>query len=158
MSRQYDDVKTRIKIHEGFKDKPYRLSYTVLDDKGQSNKVTEDFETGGYGHRMIAGEELPKTENGETNWEQVFEDDFNKALEGAGSLLDEKTTNSQAFGIITEMCYQMGAGGVAKFKNCLQAIREGDYEQASIEMMDSRWAKQTPERAAKMAAEMHDLG
>ena len=100
---------------------------------------------------------LPKTDKGQTNWEKVFEDDFNTALTGARSLLDESTINPQAFGLVTEMVYQIGAKGTSKFTNTLQAIKDKDYAQAAIEMLDSKWAKQTPKRAARMAAEMHDL-
>ncbi len=45
------------------------------------------------------------------------------------------------------MVFQLGIGGVSKFKNMWKALGEGDYQTASEEMLDSRWAKQTPSRA-----------
>ncbi len=57
------------------------------------------------------------------------------------------------------MVFQLGETGVSKFKNMLKALKEGpDYQTAAIEMLDSRWAKQTPNRAEAMSSEMAALG
>ena len=41
----------------------------------------------------------------------------------------------------------------------LKALENGpDYKVASIEMLDSRWAKQTKNRAEELANEMKKLG
>ena len=53
--------------------------------------------------------------------------------------------------IIIEMCYQMGVNGVSKFKKMLKYLENGNYEKSSIEMLDSKWAKQTPNRAKKLS-------
>lgn len=53
--------------------------------------------------------------------------------------------------VVIEMAYQMGVGGVLKFKNTLNFIKENDYKNASSNMMKSLWAKQTPNRAKKLA-------
>jgi len=42
-----------------------------------------------------------------------------------------------------------------------RALKEStppDYKTASVEMLDSRWAKQTPQRAKSMAKKMASLG
>ena len=49
--------------------------------------------------------------------------------------------------VLIEMVFQLGIGGVSKFKNMWKALGKGDYQTASEEMLDSRWAKQTPSRA-----------
>jgi lysozyme len=49
------------------------------------------------------------------------------------------------------MVFQLGVGGVSKFKAMWKALEENDYTTASIEMLDSRWAKQTPTRAENLA-------
>lgn len=56
--------------------------------------------------------------------------------------------------IILSMAYQMGTAGVLKFKNMWRELAEGDYYTASVEMLDSRWATQTPERANRHARVM----
>ncbi|WP_181563009.1 hypothetical protein [Campylobacter hyointestinalis] len=38
-----------------------------------------------------------------------------------------------------------------KFKNTLNFIKENDYKNSSSNMMKSLWAKQTPNRAKKLA-------
>ena len=53
--------------------------------------------------------------------------------------------------VIFEMCYQMGVRGVLNFKMMWKAIEQGDYKEASKQMLDSRWAEQTPQRAYKLA-------
>ena len=50
-----------------------------------------------------------------------------------------------------EMAYQMGVDGLIKFKNMWIAIEQEDYKKASVEALDSLWAKQTPHRAKKIA-------
>ena len=59
--------------------------------------------------------------------------------------------------IILNMAYQMGVGGVLKFKNMWKALENGDYKTASAEMLDSTWATQTPNRANRLAYMMENL-
>jgi lysozyme len=53
--------------------------------------------------------------------------------------------------VLTAMVFQIGAVGVSKFKATLQALRTGNYDLASQQMLNSKWAKQTPARAKRMA-------
>jgi len=53
--------------------------------------------------------------------------------------------------VLMEMCYQLGVTGVSKFKKALKAMEGGDWEKAADEMLDSKWAKQTPNRAKEMS-------
>ena len=53
--------------------------------------------------------------------------------------------------VLMEMCYQLGVTGVSKFKTALKAMEDGDWEKAADEMLDSKWAKQTPNRAKEMS-------
>jgi lysozyme len=59
--------------------------------------------------------------------------------------------NEKAEEILIEMVFQLGKTGVSKFKNMWKALSELNYVGASYEMLDSRWAKQTPNRAKSMA-------
>lgn len=52
---------------------------------------------------------------------------------------------------LANMAYQMGVSGVLGFKNMLAALRSGDRERAAQEALESRWARQTPERAQRVA-------
>jgi lysozyme len=56
--------------------------------------------------------------------------------------------------VVIGMCFQMGIAGLSKFVNTMQAVKEGRYEDAADGMLASRWAKQTPGRAEKLAKQM----
>jgi lysozyme len=53
--------------------------------------------------------------------------------------------------VLYEMAYQLGVSGLLKFKKMWSALKSADYKKASAEMLDSRWAKQTPNRAKRLA-------
>ena len=58
--------------------------------------------------------------------------------------------------VLVEMAFQMGMAGVLKFTRMIEALRVQDFERASAEMLDSKWAKQTTTRAQKLAGYMRD--
>ena len=51
--------------------------------------------------------------------------------------------------IILSMCYQIGFSGFSKFNKFIAYMEKSEFEQASKEMLDSRWAKQTSKRALR---------
>ena len=53
--------------------------------------------------------------------------------------------------VVIEMCYQLGVRGVSKFKKTISFLKNGDWVKASEEMLDSLWAKQTPNRAKNLS-------
>lgn len=53
--------------------------------------------------------------------------------------------------VLVEMAFQMGRKGLASFRKLRAALLEGDWERAAAEMLDSRWAQQTPSRARELA-------
>jgi lysozyme len=57
-------------------------------------------------------------------------------------------------GVILNMAYQLGVDGVLGFKKFIAAVERGDYEKASVEMLDSLWADQTPARAKRLSVQM----
>lgn len=56
--------------------------------------------------------------------------------------------------VLESMTYQMGLTGLLKFKKMISAIKNKDFDLASEEMLNSRWAQQTPARAARHAKQM----
>ena len=59
--------------------------------------------------------------------------------------------NIEAKGVVINMCYQMGLSGFSKFKKTIYYLETEQYEEASAEMLDSLWAKQTPARAKELS-------
>jgi len=57
-------------------------------------------------------------------------------------------------GVLLNMSFQLGIAGLLKFKSTLSYIESGDYENASVNMMKSLWARQTPNRAGRLAEQM----
>lgn len=57
-------------------------------------------------------------------------------------------------GVLLNMAYQMGVDGLLKFKTTLGHIHAHRWTAASVGMLDSLWAKQTPERAERLATQM----
>ncbi len=58
------------------------------------------------------------------------------------------------FDVLTEMAFQMGGDGLAKFTNTLQAVREGRWSDAADGMLASVWSTQTPARAQRLSQVM----
>jgi lysozyme len=56
--------------------------------------------------------------------------------------------------IITEMAFQLGADRLAGFAKLRSAILDRNWAIAKAEMLDSRWAQQTPSRANELARRM----
>lgn len=52
---------------------------------------------------------------------------------------------------VCEMAYQMGVAGMLGFKNTLALMEAGEYEKAASNMLKSKWATQTPNRARYVA-------
>jgi lysozyme len=62
--------------------------------------------------------------------------------------------NEPRRGVLVMMVFQLGIEGLASFQAMLHALRAGDYREASVEMMNSVWSLQTPERARRMRDQM----
>lgn len=52
---------------------------------------------------------------------------------------------------LLDMCFQLGYQGLSKFKKMLEAIRVKNYPEAARQCLDSQYAKQTPQRANRIA-------
>lgn len=140
----YQELKERIKEHEGYRN-------TVYSD-------SLGFATIGYGHLVTPedhykeGVEYPKEE-----LDAQFEADFQTAKLNTEKLINDNNVAELLFNakcVLIEMVFQLGIGGVSKFKKMWSALQEQDYNEASIQMLDSRWAKQTPSRANSLAQVM----
>ena len=56
--------------------------------------------------------------------------------------------------VLIGMAFQMGIGGLLKFKRMLSAVEDGQYFEAAAQMLESKWAQQTRKRAYRMALQM----
>lgn len=65
-----------------------------------------------------------------------------------------KNLDEARLGVLLNMSFQMGVEGLLGFKNTLEQVRQGNYNQAAEMMLLSKWATQTPERAKRLAKQM----
>ena len=54
--------------------------------------------------------------------------------------------------VLANMCFQLGRPRLSKFKNMIAAVEDLDWERMADEMENSRWFKQTPNRAKRLIA------
>ncbi len=129
----YIKLKNRIKKNEGYSNKPYK------DQLG--------FYTIGYGH-LIKDNEKKYFINkyNKTYFINVFESDFKKAKNQYKKLFYKKNHTILEKELLIEMIFQLGAKGLSKFKNMLYFLNKKQKFMASLEMLDSLWYLQTPER------------
>lgn len=121
----------RVLEHEGFEEKPYP------DPLSGAEPYT-------FGHGLTY---ITRAES-----EQIVKnrlDSFFKQLAGVHPWIEERPLDVQE--VVTEMAFQMGMHGCLNFKNMWNAIMNRDYNRAADEMMDSKWAKQTKNRALNLS-------
>tara|TARA_R100000697_G_scaffold54724_1_gene67935 strand:+ start:284 stop:721 length:438 start_codon:yes stop_codon:yes gene_type:complete len=136
-----------VKKHEGYRNKVY------LDTLGKR--------TVGVGHLCVEDFWEDDKEYEEKFLMDILLDDLQNAIKGARELKEEHSCtdiDEIAQEILVEMVFQLGKNGVSKFRNMWKALSEKNYIGASYEMLDSRWAKQTPNRAKAMAEQMKACG
>lgn len=126
-------LKQMIKRHEGLRLKPYRCTAGKL--------------TIGYG-RNLEGKGISEGEA-----EYLLEEDLQDAMQDAEKLVSNYNNLTLARQVVlANMCFQMGFARVKGFAKMLKAIEAEDFEEAAVQMMDSKWARSdTPKRAAELA-------
>jgi len=133
-------LELRIKEHEGFRNTIY------LDSLGKK--------TVGWGHLCVEDHWEENVIYNKDILEKTFQEDLQKAKDGATSLLGGTAVLITAKDIITEMVFQLGTTGVGRFKKMLKALEVDDYIEASKQMLDSKWNSQTPARCQELAKMM----
>ena len=133
-----------------------RLLKSVRDHEGFRDQVYLDIlnkRTVGVGHLCVEDFWEDDKKYSEKFLMEILEKDLENAISGAEELLKDCSLPSLANEIVVEMVFQLGKTGVSKFNNFLAALRDNppQWLTASEEMLDSRWAKQTPNRAKGMS-------
>ncbi len=57
-------------------------------------------------------------------------------------------------GALMNMAFQMGVSGLMGFPRMLAALKAGRWQEAHDQALESRWAKQTPARARRVANQL----
>lgn len=85
-------------------------------------------------------------------WLDWLIDEKRRALRNALAWFDR--LDDVRKGVLLNMAYQLGVPGLLEFHATLALVRDGHYDQAADEMLDSDWARQTPERAKRLSRQM----
>ena len=127
----------QIKLDEGFRSEVYLCS--------------EGKRTIGYGFNLDAGMNADEAEA----ILQVRLTNLLDSLEIALRWLQDAPVEVRS--VLLNMAYQLGVTGLLKFKRTLRYLEIKQYDSAAKEMLDSRWANQTPERATRLSDRINAL-
>ena len=56
--------------------------------------------------------------------------------------------------VLINMAFNLGFNGLSEFVNFLSAVAQGNWDDASVHMLDSKWAKQIGNRATRLAEQI----
>jgi lysozyme len=147
-----------IKIHEGYEPKPY-IDPLVLEhpegkgiSKEEMRVIIEHLDkltlTFGYGFTFLTKEECDAV--------------LRVRLDNIEDELIERLPNWLNYpvelrDILIEMAYQLGVTGLLQFKKMISYLDNDMYYEASQEGLQSRWARQTPNRAQELMKKIKDI-
>jgi len=143
-----------------------RLKEEITADEGQVLEVYKDhlgYPTVGVGHLILETDEeygmgvgTPITQ---TWCDELLFQDLNTVLKECEDRFHNNWREwpEEVKLIIANMAFNLGLTRLVKFKKMFAALNEGDYEQASIEGLDSKWAKQVYNRAKRLMNRLRDI-
>jgi len=123
----------------------YNMTDNPTNAKKEFKSVGADYDKVLSGQKDLTEEQADK----------LFDISFNRAQADAKRFLpklSEHPENVQRS--IIEMSYQMGGPTLAKFKKTKKFLQDKEYDKAAEEMLDSAWARQTPERAKALSQQV----
>lgn len=138
MPKELQDIVESIKKHEGFRSKVY--------------KCTEGYDTIGYGFAIK---------------DLIIEEDIATLIlmRKVKTLLERiiiafpwfKDIDDKAKTVVVEMVYNLGVRGFSKFKKTIYYLETEQYQEASVEMLDSLWARQVKGRAKELSNQIASI-
>ena len=136
--KELQDIVEDIKKHEGFEPKVYQC--------------TEGYDTIGYGFAikdLIIDRDVA---------DLILMKKLHTLLQRIAIAFHWfENIDNIAKSVVVNMCYQLGLRGFSQFKKTIYYLETEQYEEASMEMLDSLWAKQTPNRANELSELMSTL-
>ena len=124
-------IKDQLIKHEGLRLKPYYCT---------ANKLT-----------IGIGRNLDDVGISEDEALILLENDIIKVQKQAEQFQWFLQLNEERQSVILNMMFNLGLGGFLKFKETIRYLELGQYEQAAIEMLESKWASQVGNRAKELS-------
>lgn len=131
-----------------------RLLASIRGHEGLRLKAYQDTEgvwTIGYGRN------LQELQIGAKLAEEWLQEDVAEAEKYARRFDEYYELDTEARrNVFVEMCFNLGPSRLGKFRKMLSAIRDHRWQDAAVEMLDSKWADQVGQRAVTLARLMED--
>jgi len=117
---------------------------------------TEGYLTAGIGHKLTKAELASGKYKGgmAVPQEQVdkwFKADFKTANNDVDTLYKGVNLNDTSREVLVNMAFNLGRGGLSKFKKMKEGFEAGDMNKAITEMKDSKWWGQVGNRSKRLA-------
>jgi lysozyme len=136
----------RLEFHEGCVLKPYYCPTGHL--------------TIGIGHNIEARPFTEEEKKAIGDWEKgitknmaymICRNDVNLCLDKLKTLDFWKSLDEERQYALIDVCFNIGWQGLKKFRKMLKALSEKNYAEAANQLLDSKYATQTPKRAKRIA-------
>ncbi|HBQ8072870.1 TPA: glycoside hydrolase family protein [Klebsiella pneumoniae] len=116
-------------------------------------KDTEGYWTIGYGHKVLPNE-MQKYKDGinAMDADLLLAWDIDRTKKDLATLGLVLPKDWEDFMII--MTFQLGLGGVKKFRKMIAALKVQNWKEAIVQAKDSLWYRQTPNRLNAMIQEL----
>lgn len=141
-----EKILERLEYHESCVLKPYYCTGGKL--------------TIGIGHNVEARPFTAEEQKALGDWRKgitknaaymLLRNDVNLCLDKLKTLPFWKQLDDERQYALIDMCFQLGWFGLRKFKKMLNAMSEKNFAMAAYQCLDSQYAKQTPQRAKRIA-------
>ena len=141
------------------------LKQELTADEGCKYEIYLDhlgYKTFGIGHLCKATDPENYLEVGaevsKDRVDECFVDDIEKVIEDCTILYDDFYVFPEEVQlIIANMMFNLGRTRLSKFVKMREAIMDGNWIEAGIQMEDSKWAKQVPNRAERLCERMRNV-
>jgi lysozyme len=121
----------QLKRHEGLKLKPYKCT---------ADKLT-----------IGVGRNLEDVGISEEEAEMLLQNDIQRAtVQIKAEFPWTEQLDEVRFSALINFTFNVGIGTVGKFVNAMAQLRDGSYDMAADEFLNSRWAKQVGQRAIEV--------
>ena len=134
-------MKSYIRANEGLRLKPYKCS---------ANRLTI-----GYGRNL---DDIGITKD---EAEMMLINDTDRCLSALSAIFGDNflyKLSHQSKVVLVDMMYNLGKTRFLTFKKMIQAVKDKDFNEASVQLLDSKYARQLPERSERNAGMMRISG
>ena len=143
-----EKLREELKIDEGVKYEVY-LDHLGLPTCGIGHLIKDTDPE----HGLPVGAEIP-----EERVNELFEEDLQITVDECKLIYNDfDDLPEEVQHIIANMMFNMGRPRLSRFHKMKQAVDNRDWQEASVQMKDSRWYKQVTNRAERLCERMRNV-